>query len=74
MQIFSLRDNLHENSDRVLGGKNKINIINLLSVMYADSVLSVNDDVAVSIFTIVLGHREFSEFKALHCLPFNLVF
>ena len=50
MQIFSLRDSLHEMSDPVLGGKNEMNIINLLSVLFADSMLSVNDDKAVSIF------------------------
>ena len=39
------------NNCPVLGEKNEINIINLLAVAFADSVLSVNDDTTVSIFT-----------------------
>ena len=36
MQIFSLRDDLHNMSNPVLDEKNEINIINLLSVVFAD--------------------------------------
>ena len=58
MQIFSLRDNLHEMSDPALGEKNEINISNLLSVVFTDSVLSVNDNKAISIFIHGIGaHR-----------------
>ena len=46
-------------SDPVLGEKHETNIIHLLSVVFADSLLSVNDDIAVSIFIThsIKAHR-----------------
>ena len=53
-------------------GKNEINIINLLSVVFADSVLSITDDTAVSIFThSIRALQNVASDKGLHCLPFN---